>query len=127
MTKYSIKQLTNFSSEVKTAETVNHNVLIDETRYVSQPYKIIDFDYPIIKIGYICEPKAISYPIFIKNNNTLKQVYIKPNGIFEIQPEVLTNIEGDTESEDVNLIVNISSIHVPSNMVFNLDFVYSIN
>ena len=40
-------------------------------------------DNVMLKFGYICEPNAIAYPIFING----KQIELGKTGIFEIQPE----------------------------------------
>ena len=47
--------------------------------------------------------------------------------MFEIQPETFLDINGDEDEEIITVIPKITAIHVPVDIQFKLDFVYTIN
>ena len=107
---YGIQQVTNFSNIMQTAASAYHQVLIGNTKYENKEYKIltatnlIGNPIPIVKLGYVCEPKGKDYPIYL-----------------------VLDINGDEDEEIITVIPKITAIHVPVDIQFKLDFVYTIN
>lgn len=130
---YSIQQVTNFSNIMQTATSAYHQVLIGNTKYENKEYKIltatnlIGNSIPIVKLGYVCEPKGKDYPIYLVSNGDEKEFYLGKTGMFEIQPETFLDINGDEDEEIITVIPKITAIHVPVDIQFKLDFVYTIN
>lgn len=130
---YNIQQVTNFSDNMQTATSTTHQVLIGNTKYENKEYKIltatnlIGNPIPIVKLGYVCEPKGKDYPIYLVSNGDEKEFYLGKTGMFEIQPETFLDINGDEDEEIITVIPKITAIHVPVDIQFKLDFVYTIN
>ena len=130
---YGIQQVTNFSNIMQTTASAYHQVLIGNTKYENKEYKIltatnlIGNSIPIVKLGYICEPKGKDYPIYLVSNGEEKEFYLGKTGMFEIQPETFLNINGDEDEEIITVIPKITAIHVPTDIQFKLDFVYNIS
>lgn len=67
---YNIKQITNFSEEVK-------NAVVDENGYIT-------LEIPnIVKFGYICENRGIGLPIYLKINGEYQKFEIGKTGMYE--------------------------------------------
>lgn len=130
---YGIQQVTNFSNIMQTAASAYHQVLIGNTKYENKEYKIltatnlIGNPIPIVKLGYVCEPKGKDYPIYLISNGDEKEFYLGKTGMFEIQPETFLDINGDEDEEIITVIPKITAIQVPVDIQFKLDFVYTIN
>lgn len=130
---YNIQQVTNFSENMDRATTTTHRILIGNTRYENKEYKILTVTnlignlIPINKLGYICEPKGIDYPIYLMMSGTVKEFYLGKTGIFEIQSEDFKDVNGDEEDEGISVEPKITAIHVPTEIQFKLDFAYTIN
>lgn len=128
-----IRQLTNFSSEVLAAPIVSHTVLIGNDHYETIDYYELSAtiltgseEVPVNKIGYVCEPKGIGYPIFIETGGTVRSFEIGKTGMFEAQTEVFRNIN-DTDAEEIECLPKITQVEVPKDMVFNLDYAFNVN
>lgn len=87
-----IKQITNSSQIVKNTLPVNG-------------YKELELGN-VIKFGYICEQKGISFPIYLKIDNIYEEIRIGKTGMFEIS----TN-------------VGITAIKVPDKISFSIDYI----
>lgn len=130
---YGIQQVTNFNNIMQTATSTTHQVLIGNTKYENKEYKILTVtnlignSIPIVKLGYVCEPKGKDYPIYLVSNGEEKEFYLGKTGMFEIQPETFLDINGDEDEEEITAIPKITAIHVPVDIQFKLDFVYSIS
>ena len=115
---YNIKQITNFDIDSYPTEEIDVTVAgMSTPRTVI--YKIIDNGYisqGIEKFGYCCEPKAISYPIWLVlregNNLNTKSFEVGKTGMFEVQPENWTNVN-DPTAEEETMTVDVVEIKVP--------------
>ena len=121
-----IKQITNF--DLKNISPVTKEVTIAGAEGIKQniPYKEITqemFGSSVEKLGYICEPKGIIYPIILTINNIEQEVQIGKTGIFEFQPETWKDVNNE-KSEEETAIVYVSSVFVPADIQFTLDFSY---
>ena len=67
---YDIKQITNFSEEVKNAE-------VNEEGYIT--LEIAN----IVKFGYICEDRGIGLPIYLKIDDKYQKFEIGKTGMYE--------------------------------------------
>ena len=132
---YDIKQIANFdfnSSPITSFYTItdtSHTITIGGNIILEDfPYKRITFNKDIPKFGYCCEPKALSYPIFInsKGNNEFKEFQIGKTGMFEIQPETWYDINDD-ESYEQETEVLVSGIDIPYGFNFKFDYIYPDN
>ena len=125
---YNIKQITNYnftSSPITSFYTITdipHNITIEGKLINNYPYKRITFNKNIPKFGYCCEPKALLYPIYLDN----KEFQIGKTGMFEIQPEIWYDMNDD-ESYEQEMEVTITSIDIPCELKFKLDFIYPDN
>ena len=91
-------------------------------------YNYYDFELPTntFKIGYCCEPKGISYPIFITTTTSAEQKFeIGKTGMFEVQPEDWKNINVDQEEEET-AEVYVTKVSFPSNIKFVFDYCFRI-
>lgn len=129
---YNMQQITNFSDVMDTASTVTHRILVGNDHYITAEYAVLTVTalignlIPIIKLGYVCEPKGIDYPIYLMSQGTVKEFYLGKTGMFEIQPETFKDIN-DEEAQELTHTPQITAIHVPRDIVFKLDYVYNIN
>ena len=135
---YDIRQVTNFSSEVTSAPTENVEVYINDKEKAYVTYYVLDMEIltgssniPINKIGYICEPKAINYPIIITTGNKERVISIGKTGMYEAMPEVFLDIN-DEDAEKLDCIPEITEIKIPKGQLdevinFKLDYIYSVN
>lgn len=124
---YSIQQVTNFSDVVKNAPVTSR--VIDEKNvlyYTLQAGDLTRNGNALLKLGYTCEPKGSQYPIYLMVQNSYKEIWIGITGMFEIQPEIFKNINEES-AEDIELIPRVTAIQVPKDIVFKLDYAYSMN
>ena len=124
---YSIQQVTNFSDVVKNAPVTSR--VIDEKNvlyYTLQAGDLTRNGSALLKLGYTCEPKGSQYPIYLMVQNSYKEIWIGITGMFEIQPEIFKNINEES-AEDIELIPRVTAIQVPKDIVFKLDYAYSMN
>lgn len=124
---YSIQQVTNFSDVVKNAPVTSR--VIDEKNvlyYTLQAGDLTRNGSALLKLGYTCEPKGSQYPIYLMVQNSYKEIWIGITGMFEIQPEIFKNINEESV-EDIELIPRVTAIQVPKDIVFKLDYAYSMN
>lgn len=128
---YNIQQVTNFSDVVKNAPVIQHTFLVGNSEYKTAEYAILtesDLTFnsaPINKLGYVCESRGIDYPIYFMIQDELKEIYLGKTGIYEVQTEEFYNIN-ETEPETFECVPEITTIHVPKDVVFKLDYVYNI-
>lgn len=133
--RINIAQITNYDLENVSEEKLKTvHIGGDKGSNREVIYKVLPAVYlhfPIHKIGYCCESRAIQYPIFINE----KEFQIGKTGMFEIQPEEL-KILNSSETEPIE--VNINSIWVPwydnsikepesNGFKFTFDFMYETN
>ena len=90
-----IKQISNLSDAYK-------NALVKEID--GQDYKTIDLE-KTIKIGYMCEPKAMILPIYLKIDGEYKKFQIGKTRIFEVSD------------------VEISGVRIPNGIKFTFDYI----
>lgn len=124
---YSIQQVTNFSDVVKNAPVTSR--VIDKKNvlyYTLQAGDLTRNGSALLKLGYTCEPKGSQYPIYLMVQNSYKEIWIGITGMFEIQPEIFKNINEESV-EDIELIPRVTAIQVPKDIVFKLDYAYSMN
>ena len=128
-----IRQVTNFSNEVKTAETRDISIYIGNKEYITASYYVLPVSIltgsagtPINKLGYVCEPKGIDYPIIITTDGTDRTIYLGKTGMFETMPETFLDIN-DEEAEELDCTPNITQVMVPAQIQFKLDYVFAIN
>jgi len=133
------KQVTNFTPEVTSAMQETISVYIGNKEYVNVDYYILPISIltgsastPINKLGYICEPRGIDYPIAITAGSERKLIYIGKTGMFEIMPETFLDAN-DEEAEEIDCIPQITEIEVPKGIPgdvpikFKLDYSFSTN
>lgn len=124
---YSIQQVTNFSDVVKNAPVTSHVINDKNVLYATlNAGDLTRNGSALIKLGYTCEPKGSQYPIYLMVQNSYKEIWIGITGMFEIQPELFKNIN-DESAEDIELIPHVTAIQVPKDIVFKLDYAYSMN
>lgn len=114
-----IRQVTNFSQEVTSAEQESLSIYIGNKEYIDVNYYILpasiltnSLNTPINKLGYICEPRGIDYPIVITAEGGEHTFYLGKTGIFEIMSETFSDINND-EAEEIECIPQITQIKVP--------------
>ena len=106
---YNIKQITNFSKEVKNAN-------VDENGYIT-------LEIPnIVKFGYICENRGIGLPIYISNTPFDNNGNAKPNELNFQKIEI--GKTGMYEASDV--LINGIKIPCGEEKDFNFTFDYVI-
>lgn len=84
---YNIKQINNFSKEVKDAP-------VDENGYIT-------LEIPnIVKFGYICEDRGIGLPIYVsntpsngENKTNFKEIEIGKTGMYEASDVLINGIK----------------------------------
>ena len=131
------RQVTNFSSEVTSATQESISVYIGNKEYITVDYYILPASIltgsentPINKLGYICEPRGIDYPIIISAGGQTQTFYLGKTGIFELMPETFTDIN-DEESQEIECIPAITEIKVPKGIAgdipikFKLDYAFT--
>lgn len=130
-----IKQVTNFSNEVTSASTETLSIYIGNTEYVDVEYYVLPASVltgtntPINKLGYICEPKGIDYPIVITTGGQSKMIYLGKTGMFETMPEIFLDINAEG-AEELDCTPEITEIKVPKGIAgdepikFKLDYVF---
>jgi hypothetical protein len=133
-----IRQLTPFSEELESVATETIQVYIGNKEYVSREYYVIPASLitgssstPICKIGYVCEPKGMNFPIVLETGNTARIIYLGKNGIYEAMEEFFLDENarreyGDEEVEELDCLPEITEIKVPKDIQFTLDCVYMI-
>lgn len=86
---YNIKQITNFSEEVKNAEIEEveiTRVVIKDDHMVEQIEQVGYIELKIeniVKFGYICEDRGIGLPIFLKIDGKYQKFEIGKTGMYE--------------------------------------------
>lgn len=133
------KQVTNFTPEVTSATQETISVYIGNKEYINVDYYILPISIltgsvntPINKLGYICEPRGIDYPILITAGGERKTFYLGKTGMFELMPETFLDIN-DEEAEEIKCIPQITEIGVPKGIAgdtpikFKLDYVFTVN
>jgi hypothetical protein len=121
-----IAQITNY--DLAGSTSIQKTIEIyrgEEEGWVSESYtyKIYNFSHDIFKLGYCCEVKGISYPIFLTINGKETKFEIGKTGMFEFQPEEWYDINAE-EPEERTAEVFATSIKVPDEIEFVLDFCY---
>lgn len=126
-----IRQVTNFSTEVTTAERRYFSIFVGNKKYITAEYRVLtaarltgSASTPINKVGYVCEPKGIDYPIFLTTGNQSRRIQLGKTGMFETMPETFMNINDD-EAEEQDCTPNITEIMVPADISFKLDYVFA--
>ena len=90
-----IKQITHLSDEYKNGNTIQ----IDDLEYSELELG------KIVKFGYMCEPKAMVFPIYLKIDGEYKKFQIGKTRILEASE------------------IEISGIRVPKGIEFTLDYI----
>lgn len=134
-----IRQVTNFTSEVVSAPQETISVYIGNKEYINVIYYVLSIqaltdlsNTSINKLGYVCEPKGIDYPIIITAGGQTKTFYLDKTGIFEVMPETFLDAN-DQNAEEIDCIPEITEIKVPKGISgekpikFKLDYTYEIN
>lgn len=132
-----IRQITNYSSEISSAPIVYMSIYIGNERYITVRYRVLSStiltgssSIPVNKIGYICEPKGIDFPITITTGGVRRTINIGQTGMYEAMPEIFLNT---TEAEELNFIPEITEIRIPIGQLgdpdikFKLDYAFAIN
>ena len=131
-----ICQITNFSDIISQGTDVQKTIYIGNIKYITVLYKELSVNLltgsntPINKLGYICEPRGIIFPIALEVNGEYKTFELGKTGIFEVTPEIFG---GDTE-----IIPKITGVRVPigelgagftvaNPIKFKLDYMFAIN
>ena len=117
-----LRQITPFSTELETVAKENIQVFIGNKEYVTKEYYVIPASVitgsvtnPISKIGYVCEPKGMNFPIVLTTGNTARIIYLGKTGIYEAMCETFLGAD---------IIPEITEIKVPTNIQFKLDCCY---
>ena len=128
-----ICQVTNFSTEVTSAAIEQIQIYIGNREYITADYYALPVsiltgsaNIPINKLGYICEPKGIDYPIVITTGGQDRMIYLGKTGMFETMPEIFLDIN-DESAEELNCTPEITKVKVPKDIKFKLDYVFSVN
>ena len=134
-----IKQVTNFSSEVTSATQETLSVYIGNKEYINVDYYVLPVsvltgssNIPINKLGYICEPRGMNYPIVIEAGGQTETFYLGKTGMFEVMPETFLDAN-DESAEQIDCIPKITKIKVPKGtseeapIKFKMDYMFSIN
>lgn len=122
-----IRQLTNHDIAAAGASTVPKTFLKggDKGEYITYDYYVVPTSLlgkSIFKMGYCCEVKAISFPIFLTINNKETMFEIGKTGMFEFQNETWKDINGDNIERTA--LVEVSEIKVPTGLNFTIDYCY---
>lgn len=158
---YNIKQKTNYSCVRDEVGTILKTFALDDPNQenittITAKYYELNKGYllnqeenlskaNILKLGFICEPRWIGCPIFLKHENETEYntcIYIGKTGMFEINPGFYFDIN-DSQSEEQDFQPKITGILVPKcKMIeiregvyeenlppikFKLDYIYNIN
>ena len=131
-----ICQVTNFSDEVTTASQETLSIYIGNKEYINVDYYVLPVSIltgsantPINKLGYICEPKGIDYPIVITTGGQSRMIYLGKTGMFETMPEIFLDINTE-DAEELDCTPEITEIKVPKGIAgdepikFKLDYVF---
>lgn len=149
-----ICQVTNFSPEVTNADRVIRSIKIFDVKATSGvSYRTVTYaklstaslsnGIAIKRIGYVCEPRGIDFPIFVATGTKSPEqgeIYLGKTGMFETMPETFLDIN-DSDAEELDCTPAITEIWVPRYIgnnnpsfvaedefiKFKLDYVYSIN
>ena len=134
-----IRQITNFSNEVTSAPVRYVSIIIgDAKKYITAIYCVLPASVltgsdstPINKLGYVCEPRGIDYPIMITTGGVLRTIYLGKTGMFETMPEVFLNANDET-AEELDCTPKITEVWLPigerSNPIkFKFDYVFATN
>ena len=134
-----IRQVTNFSPEVTSASQRTIAVYVGNEEYINVDYYILPVSIltgssntPINKLGYVCEPKGIDYPIIITTAGVQRTIYLGKTGMFETMPETFLDINNE-EAEELKCIPAITQVEVPKGISgeepikFKLDYTFTIN
>ena len=134
-----IRQVTNFSTEVTSATQESLRIYRGNKEYITVDYYVLPLSLltgssntPINKLGYVCEPKGIDYPIVITTGEQARFIYLGKTGMFETMPETFLDINDET-AEEIECIPRITEIKVPkgipgeNNIKFKLDYAFAIN
>lgn len=97
---YNLKQITNDK--------------IPPNTEIKDGYYVFEMNPPVLKFGYICEPSAISLPIYITFEDKVeRKITIGKTGMFEVQRE--------SEMEKDSLI--ILGFRIPVGIKFTVDYI----
>jgi hypothetical protein len=130
-----IKQITPFSEEIDSAPIETIQVYIGNKEYVSKEYYVISLQLltggsiGLNKIGYVCEPKGLDYPIVIKTGGTARIIYLGKSGMFEAMEETFLDVnakEEDPDVEELDCLPEITEVKVPKDIQFTLDYSYPV-
>jgi len=134
-----IRQITNFSEVVKKASTTYKTIFVGNRFFKTVQYYVLTLEEltgssntPINKLGYICEPRGIDFPIMVTTGNESRMISIGKTGMFEVQPEVFKDIN-KTDAEEINILPEITGLMIPKGVLgsspinFKLDYSFIIN
>lgn len=132
-----ICQITNFSDIISQGTDVQKTIYIGNTKYITILYKELSANLltgsntPINKLGYVCEPRGIIFPIYLEVNGEYKEFELGKTGMFEVTPEIFGE-------EGTEIIPKITGVRVPigeldagftiaNPIKFKLDYMFAIN
>lgn len=141
-----IQQITNFSDVMSQGASEYITIPLDNGEkaitvlYRSIPASLLtgSANTPINKLGYVCEPRGIDYPIILTTGQTSRTIHIGKTGMFETMPETFLNINRE-EAEELVCTPEITAIKLPVGEVdgnhsvisqpikFKLDYVFATN
>jgi len=128
-----IRQITPFSEELSQAEIEEIAIFIGNKEYVIKEYYVLpaflltgSSSLSINKIGYVCEPKGIDYPIILTIEGTPRMIYLGKSGIFEAMRESFLDVNEKAE-EELDCLPEITEVKVPKDIQFKLDYSFAIN
>lgn len=130
-----LRQITPFSEEIASAPIETIQVYIGNKEYVSKEYYVLSVQLltggsiGLNKIGYVCEPKGIDYPIVIKTGGTARIIYLGKSAMFEAMEETFLDVnakEEDPDIEQLDCLPEITEVKVPKDIQFTLDYSYPV-
>lgn len=119
-----ISQITNFDLADRQPDTTKSITFPGDEEPTTVGYITWNPRATIIKLGYVCEPKGINYPISLKVNGDFKNFNLGKTGMFEIQPEIFKDINDTSEeAEEENIVVEVTEVQFPVGIIFKFDYV----
>lgn len=120
---YNLKQITNYDAEAILASGTMETTKIGDYNY----YILTTAHFgglPMLKFGYICEPKAFQRPIYIsfQGSTVPNKITLGQTGIFEIQPEEFID-KNNPEAVEKNIEFKITEVKVPMGVAFSIDYI----
>lgn len=124
-----ICQITDFDLKGASEVTKQINKGGDSGETISYQYIIITSEMlgseDVFKFGYCTNSnQGMNYPIFLILNGVETEFQIGKTGMFEFQSETWRDVNADDEEREAT--VSLSSVLVPKDIAFCIDYCYSI-